>query len=402
MNRNVQQRSYFTRMHAVDHPLLKNHLLQLVVLDIDLTERCNNDCIHCYINRPETDLEASAREMSTAQIEAMIKEAAELGCVAVRFTGGEPLLRPDFEDIYMSARKSGLIVSLMTNATRIDENLARRLSAVPPLSPVEISFYGDSKKSYEKISRTAGAFEAACRGVDLLRKHRVPCLLKGILIHGPGDAHRRMAAWMARRFPGTDAVITWQVLSLRARRNEKMRNMEIQGIRMNPEILGRELAAAGSRKNILTPFCRPPHGKAGEALFRCGAGLEKVSVDARGRLQPCILLRHPDTAFHLDKGTLHEALTQWIPQVRSRRAEDPRYLERCAKCFLQGLCNQCPANAWLEHGKLDSPVAYFCDIAHATARRMGLVKAGEKSWTVKNWRERLERCNDAAGVEKQP
>ncbi|MBN2107467.1 MAG: radical SAM protein, partial [Deltaproteobacteria bacterium] len=61
-------------------------------LDIELTERCNNNCIHCCINQPAGDAEARAREMTTEQIRDILRQAAGLGCMSVLFTGGEPLL----------------------------------------------------------------------------------------------------------------------------------------------------------------------------------------------------------------------------------------------------------------------------------------------------------------------
>ena len=94
----------------------KNVASRLEHLDIELTERCNNDCIHCCINLPAGDAEARAREMTTDQVRDILRQAADLGCMQVRFTGGEPLVRPDFEDLYLSARRLGMKVLLFTNA----------------------------------------------------------------------------------------------------------------------------------------------------------------------------------------------------------------------------------------------------------------------------------------------
>ncbi len=65
-------------------------------LDIELTERCNNACLHCYINRPSDDFWAKQCELSTAEWQEIFRQAANLGALSVRFTGGEPLLREDF------------------------------------------------------------------------------------------------------------------------------------------------------------------------------------------------------------------------------------------------------------------------------------------------------------------
>ena len=84
-------------------------------LDIELTERCNNDCLHCCINLPANDRAARALEMPTGKVKRILDEAAALGCMQVRFTGGEPLLRPDFEELYLFARRLGMAAGLSSS-----------------------------------------------------------------------------------------------------------------------------------------------------------------------------------------------------------------------------------------------------------------------------------------------
>ncbi len=54
-----------------------------------------------------------------------------------------------------------------------------------------------------------------------------------------------------------------------------------------------------------------------------------------------------------------------------------------------GSCEQCPVKSWLEHGTLDTPIEYFCEIAHTQARYLRLLEDGEMPWEVRNWRERI-------------
>jgi hypothetical protein len=55
-----------------------------------------------------------------------------------------------------------------------------------------------------------------------------------------------------------------------------------------------------------------------------------------------------------------------------------------------GLCEQCPSKSWMEHGTLDTPVEYLCEVAHAQTRYLGLLEGGEKAWQIDNWKERVE------------
>ncbi|MBP1739255.1 MAG: putative Radical domain protein, partial [Deltaproteobacteria bacterium] len=163
-----QGNPYVVRLSSEKASFWKTVKPALCDFDIELTERCNNNCVHCCINLPADDLVAKKRELSTAALKDILKEAASLGCLTVRFTGGEPLLRDDFEELYLYARKSGLKVLLFTNATLITPTLAELLSRIPPLEKIEITVYGMKKISYEAVARTPGSFEAAWRGITLL------------------------------------------------------------------------------------------------------------------------------------------------------------------------------------------------------------------------------------------
>ncbi len=83
------------------------------------------------------------------------------------------------------------------------------------------------------------------------------------------------------------------------------------------------------------------------------------------------------------------------------KACDPDYLRRCGCCFLKGLCEQCPAKSWMEHGTLDTPVEYLCQVAHAQAIYLGLLEEKEHTWEMnpKVWRIRVEHfMNATAGT----
>ena len=359
-------------------------------LDMELTERCNSDCIHCSINLPADDQAARERELSTAEIKAILKESASLGCMTVRYTGGEPLLREDFEELYLFARQLGLKVLLFTNATLITPYLADLLARIPPLEKIEITVYGMKRSSYEAVSRTPGSFEAAWRGMHLLLERAVPFVVKGAFLPPSRDEVAEFDVWAAS-LPWTDQPPDHAVFfDLRTRREPEEKNRLIQGLRPSPEE-GLELLARRPEsylkktKEFCSKFTRPP----GDRLFSCGSGQGGGCVDAYGHFQPCMLLRHPETVYNLKSGSLQDALTNFFPALHEIRATNPDYLARCARCFLKGLCQQCPGKSWMEHGTLDKPVDYLCAVAHAQARHLGLIAHGKEAWKVEDWNERI-------------
>jgi MoaA/NifB/PqqE/SkfB family radical SAM enzyme len=384
-----RENPYLLRVSSQKASLWKKEKPLLSQLDMELTERCNNSCLHCCINLPADDSEAQRREHSTGAIRGILAEAASLGCMTVRFTGGEPLLREDFEEVYLCARKMGLKVLLFTNATLVTPSLAELFTRIPPLERIEVTLYRMKRNSYEAVTRTPGSFEAAWRGINMLLERKVPFVVKSALLPCNRGETEEFERWAAT-IPWMNATPSYSLFfDLHCRRNEK-KNQVIQELRPSPQE-GVEFLA-GRRTGFMEEaraFCSRFVGTTGDELFSCGAGIGGACVDAYGKLQLCMGLRHPDTVYDLGKGSLKEALTRFFPHARDRKAAHPDYLSRCARCFLKGMCEQCPGKSLMEHGTLDTPVEYLCEIAHEQARCLGLLAKQEKAWEVLEWEKRI-------------
>jgi radical SAM protein with 4Fe4S-binding SPASM domain len=387
----MDDQEYTVRRSAAQLPLWQGKGPRLGALDIELTERCNNACQHCYINLPAQDISAQARELSTAQWQDILCQAAALGALSVRFTGGEPLLREDFTELYLFARRLGLKVLLFTNGRCITPALADLFARVPPLEKIEITAYGMHPKSYDAAACCQGAYAEFRRGVDLLLERSVPFTLKGALLPPNQGEVEELEAWAAE-LPWMKEPPGYALLfDLRARRDSAARSRRIAVLRLPPEqvlamLTRRPSAYRKSMRQFCTQFSTPP----GASLFSCGAG-QGGCVDAYGLFQPCMLLRDPSFAYDLRTGTLQDALDTFFPRLREIQATNPVYLERCAKCFLKGLCEQCPAKSWMEHGTLDTPIEYLCQVAHAQAIYLNLLSPGEHAWEIEDWPERIRR-----------
>lgn len=386
------QETYAIRQRLDQYSIWKDKRPLLGHLDLELTERCNNNCVHCLINQPADDPSVRENELSTREIKEILEEAASLGCLTVRLTGGEPLLREDFEEVYLFARRLGLKVILFTNATLITPAIAELLARVPCLEKIEVTVYGMNRRSYEAVSRVPGSYEAARRGINLLREQNIPFVPKGVLLSSNREDMEELKKWAAT-VPWMDGRPSFSMsLDLRCRRDSEEKNSLIKNLRLSADEVLQVLIGWGEEYiGEMRQFCSRFLGPPGDTLFPCGAGVEGGCVDAYGKFQPCMLLRHPDTVYDLQKGSLKDAMNRFIPKVRAMKASDPGYMARCARCFLKGLCEQCPAKSWMEHGTLDMPVEYLCDIAHAQARYLGLLEEGEMAWEVRDWKKRIWR-----------
>ena len=139
----------------------------------ELTARCNLRCRMCYIHREENDGEIKTDEFSSEEWLNIAKEAQQCGMLFLLLTGGEPFIRPDFEEIYRRCRELGIIVSINTNGTMLGEKQVELLRKLPP-QRVNITLYGASEATYEKLCRSGSAFERAYRAVAMLTEAGVP------------------------------------------------------------------------------------------------------------------------------------------------------------------------------------------------------------------------------------
>jgi len=378
-------------------------------LDIELTERCNNDCVHCCINRPAEDADARSREMSTARIIDLLQQVTDLGCLSVRFTGGEPLLRSDFPEIYIGARRLGLKVILFTNATLVSQSLAKLLAEIPPLAPVEISVYGMRPDSYDAVTRRPGSFRKFRQGMNRLVEKGIPLVVKSVLLPQLVSEREEFETW-ARTLPREDRAPGYATtLDLRGRRDDDSKNVQISALRLPaPAVIEHLTRDAESYRNGMAQFAERFMTQPDDRLFRCGAS-HGISVDAYGRAQPCIGVRDPEYTIGLSPAAKRPAgssaagdgkedrdrsqmslaaAAESFRELRKLRATNPLYISRCARCFLKDLCEQCPAKSWAESGTLDTPVPYLCEIAHAQARYLGWLNEGETGWEVGSWETR--------------
>src|SRR5512136_2280511 len=94
---------------------------------LDLTYRCNNNCRHCWLWLPPNYSHAW-EELSFAEIRHIVDEARRLGCQAWSISGGEPMLRPDFPDIFDYITRKSVNYSLNSNGTLITPGIASLLT----------------------------------------------------------------------------------------------------------------------------------------------------------------------------------------------------------------------------------------------------------------------------------
>lgn len=326
---------------------------------LELTHRCNLACVHCYVNLPANDPEARSREMTLEECCRAIDAMAEEGCLYLLITGGEPLLRRDFRDIYLHAKRRGLLVTLFTNGCLVTPGMADFLAGYPPFS-IEITLYGASEEVYERVTGIPGAYHRCLRGIRLLRERGLSLKLKTVGL-GPNRHEvprmQEMADDLGVEFKH-DPHIHPRIDCSHQPCQTRMSPEEVVALDLaDPE------QAQAWREEFLPENLTPPES---DDLYLCGAGVANFVVDPYGELEMCLISRH--YGHNLREKGFREGFYDYFPTLRALKRERPT---RCRSCDLVSACRTCPGTSLLEHGDRETPVDYLCDITHLRAEAFG-------------------------------
>jgi len=320
---------------------------------IEPTFRCNLKCAHCYVA-----YDPKKKEMTYKEICYILDEITEAGCLWLLITGGEPFVRDDFLDIYTYAKKKGLLVTLFTNGTLITPKVADYLKEWPPFV-VEITLYGITKETYEKVTGVAGSFERCIKGMDLLLKRKIPLKLKTTVM-----TLNRYEVWEIKKYV-EDLGVEF--------RFDPVLNPKLDGskepckLRIPPEEAVELDLAGAKRLKEWREFCQKFWGSSkSDRLYTCGAGLSSFHIGPDGQMSICAMSRSP--SYDSLQKSLQDGWRDFVDRIREVK---PKEDYRCAKCDLLSLCGHCPGWAQLENGNPEIPVEYLCRIAHLRAEALG-------------------------------
>ena len=327
---------------------------------IEVTHRCPLNCSHCYNNLPVGDREAIRRELTTEEHCRVIDEIADAGGLWLLFTGGEIFAREDFLEIYTHAKNRGFLITLFTNGTQITPAIADYLKEWRPFA-IEITIYGRTRETYERLTGVAGSFDRCMRGIRLLKERGLPLKLKTVAVtinqHEIGDMQR-----FAQEELGLELKFDGMI---NARIDCSHSPLEV---RLPPIDMVRLDLATPERRAEWTRLLvdRPPARASSDSVYHCGGGVSAFAIDPEGKMSICVLSKKD--AFDLRQGKFDDAWHEFLAEVRKKKITR---LTKCTGCQIRELCSACAATSELEHGDAEAPVEYFCEVAHLRAHAVG-------------------------------
>jgi len=319
-------------------------------VQLDLTYRCNERCIHCYLDHEDHG------EMTTAEILGLLDQLAAAGVFFLNVSGGEIFIRPDLFTIIEHARKLQFSVKLKTNGVMIREAKARRIAALG-VEAVQISLYSHDAATHDKITKLPGSFKRTVEGARLLRDAGVKVIFANVLMQQNADHYKQvqaLAAEMGIRYE-VDATITPMMDGDRGIVALNMDGGRLAAIMHDTTLLGDQ-----AERLLAAPSGPTPLDEAYETL-PCSAGHTACYVSPYGDVFPCV-------QFPFKVGNVREQafidIWKHSPQLNEVRAIRVGDLEGCSSCVHGGSCTRCPGLAYLE-GNMRGPSIQDCEKSFA-------------------------------------
>ena len=136
----------------------------------ELLPICNFACKMCYVRKSRAEVEKAGGLMDGKRWLEIAEDAAKCGLLFPLLTGGEPFLYEDFQEVFAGMQDLGMQVSINSNASRIDQNMARWLGRHTP-TRINITLYGASEETYQKLCGNGESFLKVKNAVQIERQH---------------------------------------------------------------------------------------------------------------------------------------------------------------------------------------------------------------------------------------
>jgi AdoMet-dependent heme synthase len=314
---------------------------------LDLTYRCNEQCIHCYLDHEDHG------EMTTAEIKNLLSEMAEAGVFILTLSGGEIFMRKDCFEILEHARFLTFCIKLKTNAVLIREAQAARLRNLGVQS-VQISIYSHRSEVHDAITKVRGSLQRSIQAVRFLKSQGLRVILANVLMTENVHDYRGVRA-LADEL-GVECTLD-PTITPKMDGDRGILNLNAGEAALS-ELFRDEMFVGDAEE-----FCAPPPPPNADTLatLPCSAGHTSCYISPYGEFYPCV-------QFPLSCGNVRRQrfLDIWrdseqLKEVRSIRLKD---LSSCSQCVHGSTCTRCPGLAFME-GNMYGPSTADCEKSFA-------------------------------------
>jgi AdoMet-dependent heme synthase len=313
-----------------------------LAVHFDLTYRCNERCVHCYLDHDDHG------EMTTDEVKDVLDQLAAAGTLFLTFSGGELLLRADVFELLAYARALQFDVKIKTNAMLITEADATRIRDLG-VRQVQISVYSHRADVHDAITKVRGSLQRTVSAIRFLTACGLKVTIANVLMRqNAADYHgvRALATELGAEYT-MDPTITPKMDGDTSTLALRMPATQVLRLFKDRSIVGDD-------------FCTPAAPVADSETLDaapCSAGHIACYITPYGDVYPCV-------QFPLPCGNLRqerfEHVWQHSPQLNEVRSIRTRDLATCPSCTYVSSCTRCPGLAYME-GNMRGPSSADCE-----------------------------------------
>ncbi len=345
-------------------PLISN-------LQFELSSRCNERCIHCYI---PNDKKNHGFDMPLAKVKSLIDEFATLGGLHVTLSGGEAFLHKDIVEIAEYCREKDLMISILSNLIAVTDEQIARLKKVN-LSIVQVSLYSMDPEIHDFITTVKGSFEKTKAAIEKLVAADIPVQISCPLMKANRHGYDKVLDYakslkikaqtdyimMARADLDTENLANR--LSLEET-EEVLRDIIEHDTQYKDETLKQKPISEEIKFN-LERFKKQPV---------CGVGYDNCCVTANGDVYPCAGWQDY-VLGNVYKQSLQE-IWENSERIKHLRKITQASFPQCLECDAKDYCSRCLVRNYNESGgDMFAVNHHFCDVAFLTKRLVEEYKA---------------------------
>lgn len=326
-------------------------------MQMDVTSRCNEKCIHCYYPpaRQRKELDPNLACDVLDQLPAM-------GTISITFTGGEPFLHREFPRILRRARKDDLTITIQTNGTLLDDDWIKLLKEVN-VNTVQFSLYSLKDEDHDRITGAPGSLRKTLRAIESVRAADILISVSCHIMRPNRHSYREILPWAAER--NIKAVTDFVML---ARFDFSTDNMDNCLTSRETEEVMRELLAVegGYAKGAeCSDFKIDPMRFSEKAV--CGAGYDGICLSAEGFYYPCSGF----IGYRVGNAAVERLADVWRNSAELKKLRGLKWKDfpQCMKCEAFQFCSMCYGrNFNANKGNLHKVTRHNCEMSFLNKR----------------------------------
>lgn len=331
----------------------------------ELLSACNMNCKMCYVRTSWNEMLKQGKILSVDEWVRIAEQAKEMGTLFLLLTGGEPLMYPGFKELYKRISQSGIILTINTNGTLINDEIIELWKEYPPRR-VNISLYGSSNATYERLCNNSIGFDQTLNAI----KKCIDANIQVKINYTINSKNYDDLDEVIKITEDLNIPISTPTYMFPPIRKENV-DYDYEQYRLSPEkaseiqtrVIRRSLSDGSTSINSifsnLDDVCKRDCRKDEVDVpggFLCSAGVSSFWINWKGQLTACGMVSNPNS--DLKVFTFKEGWNKILEESKKIMTS-----KKCFNCKYRKMCISCAASSLAETGRTDQTVEWHCELS---------------------------------------